>query len=184
MRASASRSTGGSPRNASSSSAGPQSADHASRFGRAERRGGEHDVADRLGEDAAEAEHDAEAELRVAHQAGEQLAAAAHELRDEQLDRAVLGSRQREELRRRGTDGGPVGEPDPHQTALRLVGDGVAAQLQDDREADLLGGPSGGARIGGERLARHRHAVARDERLRGVLGERMAVAADIGRACH
>jgi hypothetical protein len=46
--------------------------------------GRERDVADGLRKDAAHAEHDARAELRVAHDARDQLAAPAHHLGDEQ----------------------------------------------------------------------------------------------------
>ena len=43
----------------------------------------QHRVADGFGEDAAEPEHDARTELRIAHQAGDQLAAAGDLLRDQ-----------------------------------------------------------------------------------------------------
>ena len=39
--------------------------------------------------------------------------------------------------------GGGVGEAEPDQTALGLVGDGVAVELGDDRVAELLGGGDG-----------------------------------------
>ena len=47
---------------------------------------------DRFGEHAADAEHHARTELRVAHDAGDELARAAHHRRDEELDVAVVGS--------------------------------------------------------------------------------------------
>src|SRR5262249_34972233 len=71
----------------------PEPADHAPRLAQGERCGGEDDVADGFREDAAQPEHDARAELRIAHQSGDQLAAAAHLLGDEDLDGAGLGPR-------------------------------------------------------------------------------------------
>ena len=68
-----------------------------------ERGRAEHDVGHRLGEDAAEAEHHGRPELRVAEDAGDQLAVAADHRRDQHVDRAVVRRRRGQQLR-----GGPV----------------------------------------------------------------------------
>ena len=59
-------------------------------LGLADRRRRESHVGKGVGEDAPEPEHHAGAELRIAHQAGDQLAAAAHHLGHQQADLAVL----------------------------------------------------------------------------------------------
>src|SRR5207249_5941692 len=69
-----------------SAPAGTEPADHAPRLGRGERRRGEHDVAHRLGQDAADPQHHARAELWIAHHAGDQLAAAAQDRKSTRLN--------------------------------------------------------------------------------------------------
>ena len=138
-----------------------------------ERRRGEHDVAERLGEDAAEPEHHARPELRIAHQAGDQLAPSAHHLGDQQRDaRRRRAARAPSSSAAARAHGGGVGEAEPHEIALGLVGDRVAAQLQHDREAESPRPPAGRRPRRAPALARDGHAVARDELLRLVLGER------------
>ena len=104
-----------------------------------ERGGPEDDVGDGLGEDAAHAEHDGRPELGVAQQPDDQLPVAAHHRRDEHADFAVVGTRRCEQLVRRTLDGVGVGQPEPDEPALGLVGDRVADQLDDDGEPDLGG---------------------------------------------
>ncbi len=134
----------------------------------------EDDVAERLGEDAAEPEDDAGPELRIAHQTGDELAPSAHLLGDQELDGSVVRARERQQLACRRPHGGGVGESEPDEIALGLVRDGVAAQLEDDRESDGLGRARRARDVRGEGLARHGNAVARDEGLRRMLGERHA----------
>jgi hypothetical protein len=151
-----------------------QTVDHACGLAGTERRRREDDVAERLGEDAPETEDDAGPELRIAYETGDELAAPAHLLGDEQLHGAVVRPREREQLDGRRAHGGSVGQSQPDEVALGLVRDGVAAQLEHDRETDRLGGAGGPGGVRGEGLARQRDAVARDERLRCMLGERRA----------
>ena len=74
--ASASRSTAGSPRNSPSSVWVARSSIMSCGVDVGDRHQAEHDVGDRLGEDAADAEHHGRAELRVADQPGDELAVA------------------------------------------------------------------------------------------------------------
>ena len=151
--------------------AGAEPPQQAARFGGAHRRRGEDHVAERLGQHAAEAEHHAGTELRVLHQARDQLAVAAHQLRHQQRRLAVLGASLREQL----AGGAPHGvrrvEPESHQAALALVGDCLPAELEHHREAQLGGGVGGG--LGGidQRFASTRDAVAGEKLLRRVLRE-------------
>ena len=75
-----------------------EAVDQAVRLAGCQRRRRERHVAQGLGEDAAEPEHDARSELRIAYQAGDQLAPPADLLGDEQLHGAVFGARQSEQL--------------------------------------------------------------------------------------
>ncbi len=109
-------------------------------------------VPERLGQDAAQAQHHAGAELRVAHQAGDQLAPAAHHLGDEQLHLTVLGAHEGQQLARRLAHGPRVREPETDGVALGLVGDAVATQLDGDRKAHVLRGPDGAVRVACQRL--------------------------------
>ena len=97
---SAARSTAGSPRNGPSSFCVARSSIRLVGVEVGERDEAERDVAERLREHAADAEHHARAELRVAHEAGDELAVAAHHRRDEQLDGAVVGTGRAEQLGR------------------------------------------------------------------------------------
>ena len=114
----------------------------------------EHDVGHRLGEDPAEAEHHGRPELRVAQHAGDQLAVAPDHRRDEHVDRAVGGRRRRQQLGRRAAHRIGVGEVEPDEAALGLVGDGVAVELGDDREAELGGRGDGRVGVGDPPLSR------------------------------
>jgi hypothetical protein len=149
----------------------PQSGGQPQRLGARERQRSEHHVAQRLGEHAAEAEQHAGAEARVAHQPGDQLAPPAHHLGHQQPDRPIFRPRLREELRRRGAHRGRTRQAEPHQVALGLVGDPLAAQLESHRPSELLGGLLGLRRIGHQALARKRHAVAREQLLGGRFGQ-------------
>ena len=110
-------------------------------------------------------------ELRVLHQARDQLTVAAHHLRHQQRRLAVLGASQPEQL----AGGTPHGirriEPESHQAALALVGDRLPAELEHHREAQLGGGVGRG--LGGidQHLASARDAVAGEKLLRRVLRE-------------
>ena len=97
----ASRSTAGSPRNGPSSAWVARSSIISCASTRVERHEPERDVGERLGEHAADAEHHARAELRVAVHAGDQLAPPRTIGGDSRRDRAVLGVGGREQLRRR-----------------------------------------------------------------------------------
>ncbi len=151
--------------------AGAEPVDHPPRFGGGERRAREDDVAEGLGEDAAQPQDHARPELRVAHHAGEQLAAPGDHLGDEEPHRPVLGAAPGEQLGGGRPDGRGVGEPEPHEVALGLVRDRLAAELDRHREAERHGRAHRSFGIVGQRLPRDRHAVGREQLLRGVLGE-------------
>ena len=172
-RASASRSTAGSPRNGAEQRARGEAVGQRARRGVVERHRREHDVAQRLGEDAADAEHHARPELRIAHEPRDQLARAAHLLGDEQPDRAVLGSRAREQLRGRGSP--------PRRRRADRGARGRARSCARSRRRTASARPGSrappaaaraSARARHEPLRGDRHAVLREQRLRGVLGER------------
>jgi hypothetical protein len=131
----------------------------------------ERDVADRLGEHAPDAEHHARPELRVAHEAGDQLARSVHHRRDEQLDVAVVRCGGREELASRAAHRLLVTEVQADEPALGLVRDRVTAQLHDDREAEVAGGGRGLVGSGCGPLVEHRDAVVRHQSLRRGFGE-------------
>ena len=126
----------------------------------------EGDVAEGFGEHSPDAEHDARTELRIAHEPRDELARAAHHRRHEELDRAVVGAGRGEELGRGRADRGRVGQSEPDEAALGLVGDGVAAQLDDHRVAELVCGRDGCVGVGRRPLVEHRHAVTREQLLR------------------
>ena len=132
-----SRSTGGSPRNSPSRRWVARSSIISSASTRVDRHEAEGDVGDGLGEDAADAEHHGHAELRVAVQPGDQLAVAARPsarragATSPSSGRAAASSSRGRLAHRVG-----VAEAEPHQAALGLVGDGVAAQLQHHRVAE------------------------------------------------
>ena len=100
-----------------------QAAQHPARLGRGDRSRREDHVAERFGEHAAQPEHHAGAELRILHQARDQLPAPAHHLAHQEAHLAVLGSRAGEQLFRRAAHRRIVREAEAHQAALRLVGD-------------------------------------------------------------
>src|SRR5262249_5634160 len=124
------------------------------------------------GQDAAQPEHDARTECRVAYHAGHELAAPAHLLGDQQLRVAVLGAAESQQLVGRRAHGPGISESETDEIALGLVDDGIRAELQHDGEAQLLGGARRCRAIGDEDFARDGDAVAGDEQLGVMLGER------------
>ncbi len=149
----------------------PEAGDQLVRVTAGERRRGEGDVAEGLREDAAEADDDAGPELGIADDAGDQLAPSFDHLRHEKRDRAVFGPPQRQQLLGSRANGRAIRQAEADQAALGLVGDRVAAELQGHRKAEGLGGTHGIGHVGGQRLARHRHAMAGDQGLGVVLGQ-------------
>ena len=132
-----------------------------------DRGGAEGDVGDRLGEDAADAEHHRRPELRVADHAGDELAVAPHERRDEHVDVSVVGRGGPEQLRRGPAHGVGVGKPEAHEAPLGLVGDGVTVELGDDRVPQRVGRSDG--LVGGRRSPFRRHRdPERGEQLLGL----------------
>ena len=83
----------------------------------------ERDVGDRLGEHAADADHHARAELRVAVDADDELAVATNHRRDEHADLAVVRTGRREQLARGRGDLLGTPQPEAHEAALGLVRD-------------------------------------------------------------
>ena len=117
----------------------PQLVEHVVGVVGGDRHEAERDVGQRLGEHPADADHHARPELRVGVHARDELARAGDHGRDDQGDRAVVGRGRGEQL----AGGGPycrgVGEPEPHQPTLGLVGDGVAGELDHHRVPELVG---------------------------------------------
>ncbi len=137
-----------------------------------ERDDAERDVAERLGEHAADAEHHARAELRVAHEPRDELPRSPHHRRDEHRDLTVGRRGRGEQLGRGRSHRVGVAQAEPHQTPFGLVGDRLAAQLHDHRVPDRLGGRDRTVGVAGLPFVEDRHAVARDEPLRRGLRER------------
>ena len=117
--------------------------DHLVGGDRVDRGRSEDDVGDRLGQDAADAEHDGRTELRVAHDPGDQLAVAADHRGDQHGDVAVVGRGRGEQLAGGAAHGVGVAEAEADEPALGLVGDRVTVELGDDRIAQRVGGGDG-----------------------------------------
>ncbi len=100
------RSTAASPRNGSEQLLRGEVVDHLRGGDRVERGRSEDDVGDRLGEDAADAEHHGGPELRIADDAGDQLTVARDHRGDEDGHVAVVGRRSGEQFGGGGLDGG------------------------------------------------------------------------------
>ena len=136
-----------------------------------ERHDPERDVAERLREHAADAEHHARPELRVAHHPGDELACSLHHRRDQELDGSVFGPGGREHLVCGGAHRVGVAQVQLHEAALGLVRDRVAVQLDDHWEADRVGGLGRGVCIGHDALVEHGHAVVAQQLLGRGFGE-------------
>ncbi len=149
-----------------------EAVDHVECRLRRHRRGAEHDVGDRFGENAPDPEHHGRSELRVAHHTCDQLPVAADHRCDEHIDVTVVGCRRREQIGRGAFDAGSVAEPEPHETPLGLVGDRVAVQLRHDRITDLVGRLPCLGRARCEPLGGDRHVEGCEQRLRFPLGQR------------
>ena len=146
--------------------------DELERIEPAERYEAERDVGDRLGEDPADAEHHGGPELRVAHEPGDELTVAAHLLRDDQVDLAVIRCCRGEQ--RVGRLAHRIGrrEVEAHQTALGLVRDAIAVELHDDRHPHGLGGCDCGRAAVDDALVRDLEPMRGQQRLRPSLGQR------------
>ena len=136
-----------------------------------ERRQGEGDVGDRLGEDAAEAEGDDGAELLVAAHADEQFALVRHELLDEHalvrpsgrpVDDAVVG----------GAGGGRVPDVELDEAEVALVLDVGPERLQDGGPAERLDCGRRPLRVVDDGAGGRRYPVHREEGLGLPLVER------------
>jgi hypothetical protein len=150
---------------------GREVVDHVAGGDGIDRRRPEHDVGDRFGEDAADAEHHRRSELGITDQPGDQLAVAGDHRCDEHRDLPVLRTRCREQLGGGGLDGGTIAEAELDETAFGLVGDRVAVQLGDDRIAELVGGGGSGGGAVGHALGGDRDAVLGEQGLGGPLGQ-------------
>ena len=146
--------------------------DHVLGIAVGDRREPEHDVADGLGEHAADAEHHARAELRVGNQARDELAVATHHRGDEHLDRAVVGTGEREQIGGGRAYRVGVAQPEPHETPFGLVRDRGSAQLRDHGVAELVGRGGRAIGVGGGSLFEHGHAVTGEQPFRVGFGER------------
>ena len=114
------------------------------------------------------------AELRVADEAGDQLAVArAPSGRRAATTSPSSGVAAASSSAAAASHGRGVGEAQAHQAALGLVGDGVAVELDHDREAELA---AAAARLVGRRRPRRSSATGTpcpaQQLLRGGLGER------------
>ena len=136
-----------------------------------QRREREGHVGDRLGEDAAEAEGDHGAELRVTAHADEQLALVRHELLDEHaavgpsgraVDDAVVG----------GAGGGRVPHVELDQAEVALVLDIGAERLEHGRAAQCLDDGRGSLRVVHDGPRGSGHPVHGEEELGLLLVQR------------
>ncbi len=148
-----------------------QTFDHRLGVGAFERRHREDDVAERLGEDAAEAEQHAGTEVRIAHQAAISSRLPRTISATSSPTAPSSGLAFASSSAAAASHGGRVAEAEADEVALGLVGDRVAAQFHDHREAELGGDCRGFGGVLHDALRRDRNAVARDELLRLVLGE-------------
>ena len=149
-----------------------QPVDQRRSIGSVERCGGKDNVADRLGEHAAQAEGHQRPELLVAEHAGDQLAVAGDHRGDEQFDRAVLAAGQPEQVEGGGLDGRARGQAQPNQAALGLVGDRVTGELHHHRVTQSVGRIGRRWGILGRRLAGHRYSVRGHQVFALGLGQR------------
>ena len=143
-----------------------QSIDHLGCVEIADRRRPELHVGERLGDDAADTEHDVGAELRIAYHPGDQLAIARDHRGDQQRHLSISRRRLGQEINRRGLHGGAVGKPQAHQASLGLVRDCSATQLRHHRVAECLRGLDSPLRCRHLTLVGHGHAVRAQQRLR------------------
>ncbi len=131
----------------------------------------EGDVAEGFGQHSPDAEHHTRPELRIADEPGDELAVAADHRCDQKLDRAVFRTGGGQEFDRREADRFAFRQLQPHESALGLVRDRLAAELQHDRVTERVGGGHRARRVGRGSFLEHRHAVAREELLRRSFGE-------------
>ncbi len=167
VRMSCSRSAACSPRNGPRSLRERSSSIICSGLVLVDGRDAEDDVVERLGEDAAEAEHDDRPELGVVEEAGDEFPAAG----EHRLDQISLQIRPRGcgHLRRRLPDLPVILEIQPDEAPLRLVRQPCPEALQDDGKSDRFRGGHGLLRRGRDRLRHDRHA----EPLENLLGLRL-----------
>ncbi len=150
---------------------GGEVVEQVSRIEVAQRDETERDVAERFGEHTTDPQHDARSELRIADEAGDELACAAYHRRDEQPDRAVVGAGRGEQFLGREAHRGRVGQSEADESPLGLVRDRVAAQLDHDRKADRAGRRDRVVDGGHGALVEHRHTEFGEEQLRRGFGE-------------
>ena len=134
---SSSRLTAGSPRKGPSNALDAQFVDHPGRHRGVDGCWAEHDVGDRFGEHAADAEHHGRSELRITNGPRNQLAPPLDHRSDQQLDVTVVGLHRAEQRVGGLADRIGVDDAETKQAALGLVGDPVAAQLEGDGKAQL-----------------------------------------------
>ena len=151
---------------------GAELVDHLESGHGVERGRAEHHVGDRLGEDAAEAEHHRRPELRIAEEPGDQLPVAADHGREQHVHRTVFRHRCPQQLGDCSRCRVGATEAEADETALGLVGDAVTVELGHDREPEL--GRSGRrlSRGGHAALWRQREPEAGEQPLRLRLGQR------------
>ena len=150
---------------------GGEVVDHLVGVDLADRHQAHDDVGHGLGEDAADPEHHGGPELGIAVEPGDELAGGPQHRGDEHLDRAVVGAGGREQLGGGVAARVGVGQAEPDQAPLGLVGDGVTAELGDHRDRrsprprpGLVGGVD-------ELLGEERDAERREQRLGVGFGE-------------
>ena len=142
-------------------------------MGQVERRRSKDDVVECFGENAAHPQHDGRTELWVAYGPGDQLARAGDHRGHENLDVAVFRLGRSEQGARRVTDGRSIGDAEADESALGLVGDALAVQLEHDGKAERRGGGDGGVRINCVELGRKRQAESGEQLLGRSFGQRL-----------
>ncbi len=159
---------------------GREVVDHLRRGDRVDRGRTEHDVGDRFGEDATDAEHHRRAELRIAHHSGDQLAVAGDHRCDQDGDVAVGRRRCGEQLGGGCLDGRPVGQTELHQPAFGLVSDRVTVQLGHDGVPEFVGRRPGRRRVVDDTFGSDRNAVVGEQGLGVALGQRRVRVGAVG----
>ena len=135
----------------------------------------EHHISDRLGKNAADAEHHGGSELRIPNNAGDQLTIAADHWRNEDVDLAVVRMGSRQQVGRRLLDGCSIAEPELDQAAFRLMRNGIAVQLCHHRVAKLIRRLDRCSWCAGETFTGNGHAVVGEQRLAVSFGERRGI---------
>ena len=146
--------------------------EHLARVDGVDRREADRHVADRFGDDPADAHQHGGPELGIAHHPGDQLAGARHHGGDQHRHVAVGGGRGGQQRLGRRSQRVGVAETQAHQASFGLVGDAVAAELGRHGVAQFFAGDTGRRSVSDESVGHHWDVVVGQERLGRRLRER------------